>query len=119
MPSRAPTGCRHPGCPALLATPGYCERHRGWVHRDYGRARQGFDTEIGFYRSAAWRRCREAFLRVYPLCRPCLKAGRSVEARVVDHVVPIKNGGARFDWDNLQALCVACHNRKTASETRR
>ena len=26
-------------------------------------------------------------------------------------------GGARFDWANLQGLCIACHNAKTARET--
>jgi 5-methylcytosine-specific restriction enzyme A len=36
---------------------------------------------------------------------------------VVDHVVPLKDGGARFDRANLQPLCVSCHNRKTARET--
>jgi 5-methylcytosine-specific restriction protein A len=36
---------------------------------------------------------------------------------VADHVLPLKDGGARFDWANLQALCVSCHNRKTAGET--
>lgn len=55
MPKSAPTPCRHPGCGAVLATPGYCDAHRVAVHRDYGRARRGFDTERGFYQSAAWR----------------------------------------------------------------
>lgn len=43
----------------------------------------------------------------------------TIAAVVVDHVVPIKDGGARFDWVNLQSLCVSCHNRKTATETAR
>ena len=38
-------------------------------------------------------------------------------ARVVDHVVPVKDGGARYLANNLQALCVSCHNRKTARES--
>ncbi len=42
-----------------------------------------------------------------------------VVASVVDHVVPIKDGGERFDAANLQALCVSCHNRKTATERAR
>ena len=116
MPRRAPTGCRYPGCSALLETPGFCDRHRREHHRDYDRARRGFDTELGFYTSAAWRRCRAAFLRAHPLCRACRDAGRAVEARVADHIVPIKQGGARFDWDNLQPLCLSCHNSKTARE---
>jgi 5-methylcytosine-specific restriction protein A len=117
MPRSAPTPCRHPGCGAVLDQPGYCDKHRITVHRDYGRARRGFDTERTFYQSAAWRATRAAFLCEHPLCCQCEVKGFLVEARVVDHVVPIKDGGARFDWHNLQALCVPCHNRKTARES--
>ena len=119
MPRSAPTPCRYPGCAAVLATPGYCDRHRVAVHRDYGRARRGFDTELGFYKSAQWRVLRAAFLREHPVCGLCAARGRVVAAVVVDHVVPVKDGGARFDAANLQALCVTCHNRKTAQETAR
>ncbi len=56
-------------------------------------------------------------LRESPLCLTCKAHGRLVLAAVVDHVVPLKDGGARFDRANLQPLCVGCHNRKTARET--
>lgn len=100
----------------MVAVPGYCPTHQALTHRDYGRARRGFDAEVGFYQSGRWRAVRAAVLREQPLCRVCAEAGVSVPAQVVDHVVPIKLGGARFDRTNLQALCVPCHNRKTASE---
>ncbi|WP_415867942.1 HNH endonuclease [Burkholderia ubonensis] len=67
----------------------------------------------------AWQQCRAAYLRSHPLCAHCLARGLTVAARVVDHVVPVKDGGARLDWVNLQSLCVSCHNRKTATETAR
>lgn len=117
MPLAAPTPCRHPGCGAVLTKPGYCDAHRVAVHRDYGRARRGFDTERCFYQSTAWRAVRAAFLREHPVCARCSALGRVVAAVVADHVVPLKDGGARFDWSNLQALCVSCHNSKTARET--
>ena len=117
MPRKAPTPCRYPGCAAVLATAGYCDQHRVAVHRDYGRARRGFDAEVGFYQSARWRTVRAAFLREHPLCRVCAARGRVVAAVVADHVVPLKDGGARFDWANLTGCCVSCHNRKTARET--
>lgn len=117
MPQRAPTPCRYPGCGAILDTPGFCPKHRVAVHRDYGRARRSFDTEVGFYQSNEWRRVRAAVLRDVPLCAACGARGRLVAAKVVDHIQPIKSGGARFDRTNLQSLCVACHNRKTARET--
>lgn len=117
MPTRAPTPCRRPGCGALLNKPGYCDAHRVAMHRDYGRARRAFDTELGFYQSREWRLVRAAFLRANPLCAACSAAGRVVVAVVVDHVQPIKTGGARFDRTNHQSLCLSCHNRKTARET--
>ena len=116
MAKRAPTPCRYPGCAAVLGTPGYCDRHRVAAHGDYGRARRGFDAEVGFYQSVRWREVRAAFLREHALCGACAARGRVVAAVVVDHVVPIKDGVARFDWANLAALCVADHNAKTARE---
>ncbi len=76
-------------------------------------------SPLGFYTSAAWRRTRDAFLREHPLCHACEGRGRFVPAVVVDHVTPLKAGGARFDVSNLQSLCASCHNRKTARETAR
>ena len=102
---------------AVLANPGYCDSHRALVHRDYGRMRRSFDKEVGFYQSSNWRRLRANFLRLHPLCRACADRGQTVVAEVVDHVLPIKDGGARLDTANLQALCVSCHNRKTAAES--
>jgi 5-methylcytosine-specific restriction protein A len=52
-----------------------------------------------------------------PLCVLCLGRERYVQATVVDHVLPIKDGGERFESCNLQSLCVSCHNRKTAHES--
>ena len=117
MPRRAPTPCRYPGCGAVLATSGFCPQHRASVHQDYGRARRGFDAEVGFYQSRQWRVVRAAFLREHPLCGLCSARGGLIPARVVDHVVPVKDGGARYLASNLQALCVSCHNRKTARES--
>ena len=101
----------------MLNVPGYCTHHQPQVHREYGRARRGFDTELGFYQSARWRNTREAVLRDNPLCCRCQAKGLLQPAKVVDHIVPVKLGGERFERANLQSLCVPCHNAKTASET--
>jgi hypothetical protein len=47
---------------------------------------------------------------------PCGRAGPSAEMHL-DHKVPLSEGGARLDPDNVQWLCRKCHNRKTALET--
>lgn len=119
MPRKAPTPCRHPGCAALVRDgSGYCRTHKAECHRDYGRARRAFDSEVGFYQSAMWRKTRAAFLMQHPLCVRCAKEDKAVPAVVVDHIVPVKAGGARFDATNLQPLCVSHHNAKTAAEGR-
>jgi 5-methylcytosine-specific restriction protein A len=102
----------------LLATPGYCDRHRGNDHRHYDRARRAFDPFAGFYQSQEWRSCRAAYLKAHPHCAHCARAGRKVAATTVDHPKPIKDGGARLLWSNLQSLCAGCHNRKTAEDAR-
>ena len=45
-------------------------------------------------------------------CQQCGKPGR-LEA---DHVIPLMDGGAAWDPDNIQALCVSCHLQKTRLE---
>ena len=72
-----------------------------------------------FYQGHQWRRVRKAYLMQHPLCAECAEAGRVVAARVVDHIKPIKEGGARYDFRNLQGLCDACHNRKSGREAHR
>ena len=37
-------------------------------------------------------------------------------ATMVDHIVPIADGGEKLDEDNLQSLCQDCHARKTADD---
>lgn len=63
--------------------------------------------------SGAWQRLRASVLAGEPLCRHCLWQGRIVPATDVDHVSgdPGDNSAA-----NLQALCHACHSRKTAAD---
>lgn len=36
----------------------------------------------------------------------------------VNHIVPLERGGAEFDYDNLEAVCTACHRKITAAQAR-
>lgn len=69
-----------------------------------------------FYTSRAWKRLRVVVLREHPFCVECLKQKRYTPATVVDHIVPINQGGAPLDEANLQPLCSSCHNKKSATE---
>lgn len=60
-----------------------------------------------------WRRIRLVVLhRDNYRCRHCGAAGRLQ----VDHIKPLHLRGAQFDLNNLQSLCVRCHNQKTLLE---
>ena len=69
-----------------------------------------------FYQSTAWRELRALKIEQSPICEECQRRGITTLAQVVDHIVPINEGGARLDMDNLQSLCNPCHNRKSGQE---
>ena len=79
----------------------------------YNDSRDPSDT---FYSQGRWKRVRKWHIAQQPLCVTCRANGITVIAKIVDHIVPIKRGGAPLDGSNLQSLCQACHNKKTASE---
>ena len=60
-----------------------------------------------FYNSRTWRKVSQSFLMSNPVCVMCGKP-----AQHSDHIVAIKNGGDRYSFSNLQALCISCHNIK-------
>ena len=51
-----------------------------------------------------------------PVCIACEAIGLVSPAEVTDHIVPINNGGAPWEWSNLQSLCRRCHDSKSAKE---
>ena len=59
-----------------------------------------------------WRRfAKKWYLPQHPLCVAC-----GQPAQCVDHILPLSEGGEKYDEANLQALCQSCHNRKTKRE---
>ena len=106
MPRKPKKPCAYPGCPNLTYTK-YCEAHKQYeppLHHP------GTDTG-SFYRTAAWKAKRKSYLEDHPFCVMC---GRP--ASIVDHVVPIRQGGEPLDDDNLQSLCWSCHSRKSIKD---
>ena len=81
----------------------------------------GLTRTIGFDRGSAckrgygrrWRRLRAAYLGRNPFCVHCEARGLLVGATDVDHILAKRKGGTDHKT-NLQALCHACHARKTA-----
>lgn len=69
------------------------------------------------YADPRWRKVRILCIRkANGLCEMCFKRGLFVRGKDVDHIIPISQGGAPFDIDNLQYLCEDCHDHKTAKE---
>ena len=108
------------------ALQGYCIEHRGEFdkkrrkHQRVSRQRRQENTQQAkldaFYRTAAWRKCRNAYIAKQPLCEHCATVGTIKPADVVDHIVERRDGGDNYNHNNLQSLCHGCHNAKTQEE---
>ena len=110
MPRKAPIPCRQRGCAKLVepGTGGYCEDHRTVRHQHYNRSR-GDKKEIAFYKLKRWQTVRKAALyRDQGLCVVC-----GAPAAMVDHIIEVKDGGAKYSLENLQSMCNRCHSIKT------
>jgi 5-methylcytosine-specific restriction protein A len=99
--------CTYPGCHRKTSG-GRCSDHK-----ENPRKEQSTDQ---LYQSNAWKKISKRKRQYDPFCEKCLERDIVVDARITDHIVPLKEGGALLDWNNLQSLCMTCHNQKTANE---
>ena len=68
---------------------------------------------LDFYGSAEWKALRKAVIAERgKRCQRCSKQGGRV---YLDHVVELRDGGAKLDRANVQVLCASCHTAKTAA----
>ncbi len=71
-----------------------------------------------FYNSKAWQDCRASYIStVHGLCEHCLEGGKYVNGYIVDHIVEltidnINDPMITLSYENLQFLCLSCHNTK-------
>ena len=66
---------------------------------------------------SAVRKLARRVLREEPLCRSCRADGRVERARLVDHIVPVRQAPElRLVRSNLQPLCRPCHHEKTLKD---
>lgn len=68
-----------------------------------------------FYNSKEWIALRDAFRAANPLCKNVDTCGGATHT--VDHIIPIRDGGAALDWGNLQGLCRSCNASKTGKQS--
>ena len=87
---------------------------RPYIQNNPNASRGGKDTQ--FYRRKAWLDTRALVLAKEPTCRNCRTNNKIVEATMVDHITPMKKGGAPYAFENLQPLCYKCHAIKSAKD---
>jgi 5-methylcytosine-specific restriction protein A len=104
--------CLESGCGNLSTYRGRCQAHRR------RKARATYKERGSLYRKAKWLRTREAVLSQEPWCRACKGDGRETLATQVDHIVPVEQGGDKWNLAGLQPLCSSHHGQKTRREQR-
>jgi 5-methylcytosine-specific restriction endonuclease McrA len=87
-----------------------CSKCSSLSSRMYDRNYRNMEADK-FYHSREWKKLRDKKLTKDPLCIKC-----GMPAKIVDHIVEISDGGCRLCMDNLQSMCIACHNSKTAEK---
>lgn len=113
MPWAPPKRCSKIGCGVLVKSGvRFCDEHR----KEYFRALDKTRVRERFYDTAEWKEARNLKRRTTPYCELCRAQGIMVRMVIVDHIVPISTGGARFDQSNMQSLCSVCHQRKRGKE---
>lgn len=68
------------------------------------------------YSLKAWRDRRADQLAREPLCRYCERQGRTVEAKIADHIIPHRGCLDLFWFGALQSLCASHHSSVKAYE---
>ncbi|MFD7410632.1 HNH endonuclease [Kitasatospora purpeofusca] len=113
MPTRPPSRCTDPRCRALATDRGRCDEHRpkAWAGREDKAARYGIS-------SGRWRTLKRRVSRRDHAC--CYRCGDGDEGEhVLDHRIPIAEGGSPSDLENLGLLCPPCDTAKSAEEAAR
>lgn len=66
-----------------------------------------------FYHSAAWKKCKESYLKSQGyICERCGDVAKVVHHRVYLSPQTIDNPEITLNWNNLEALCQLCHNQE-------
>lgn len=110
-------GCRN------LTTSRYCEQHKA----EFENQNRYYDLNLRnkkhdrFYHSNPWKKAIEIVkIRDKGLCQHCLKEKRLVIGTIVDHIIPLSvDWDKRLNEDNLQLLCLGCHNIKTKEDLKK
>jgi len=74
------------------------------------------DFAEAFYKSAAWLHCRDAYIEhVHGLCERCHRPGYIVHHKKYLTPENISDPDVALSFDNLEYLCLNCHNAEHGS----
>ena len=66
-----------------------------------------------FYESGIWKQTRRAYRKSkYGLCERCGGVGKIVHHKIWLTPMNIHDEAITLGWDNLELLCIDCHNRE-------
>jgi len=112
---RAKSICRRIGCNALIPSPGFCSAHKQDEKRRFDTLKKAPGSRA-FYQGRKWTRTSVAYRRENPLCAEHKRRGLVVKGDLTDHIIERHELEARglnpYDFEYLQTLCHACHNKK-------
>lgn len=111
MPTKPKRPCAYPHCGKLCDSGCYCEEHTKIVNKEYNRFQRNPASNRRYGR--LWRKTRDRYIKLNPLCEQCKKNGKLTQAQEVHHILPLSQGGSNKE-ENLMALCKPCHSRITA-----
>ena len=112
LPFKPKRPCSHPGCPKLTYGR-FCDEHAKQEARRYERYDRDPAARKRYNRT--WKRIRDRYISLHPLCERCEKQGRITPAEEVHHIKPLSCGGTN-ETSNLMSLCTSCHSEITARE---
>jgi len=75
------------------------------------RSKRGYDRR--------WYKYSKLYLARNPTCVRCFHWGDRDNPLVVDHIVPLSQGGTNYDPSNSQTLCRRCNSVKARTEDHR
>lgn len=87
----------------------YAKQKRRKSNTIYNQSRSKGDKQ---YYTTQWKLISKLYRKQHPLCEECEREGMLTPADLVDHIVAVTDGGSMWSWDNLQSLCMHCHNKK-------
>ena len=84
----------------------YCSEHRKKFEK-----RGTTSAFVPFYKTAWWRKHREAFLLKHIWCEECLKRGIHKTADTVHHRCGYNSWSTFCDISKWEAICASCHSK--------